>query len=199
MVSEPTRLCNTLSLCLTSNDTLVNTVSILPGISDRDIVSATVNLQPVVQKQVHRVMPLYRKADWIGYAKEQCEGLMKDHPSRTVEELWSSFKTVIHNWIAKFVRKTSLGTKKSLPWITQPVKRLIRKRNPLYCKQKSTKSTAVRHHFLKHRPLVTTKIRQSHDRYIEYILGISTLDQKDKNTDSSHTDPSRGSVFMLLT
>ena len=51
MVSKPTRLCNTLDLFLTSHDSLVNTVFVFPGISDHDIVSATVNLKPVIQRQ----------------------------------------------------------------------------------------------------------------------------------------------------
>ena len=116
MVSKPTWLRNTLEVFSTSNDSLVNTVFILPGISDHDIVSATVNLKLVIQRQVPSAMPLYREADWSdfkAYAKEQCEELIKDHPSRTVKELWSSFKRVIHNGIAKFVPKRPLATKKS--------------------------------------------------------------------------------------
>ena len=97
---------NTLDLFLTSNVSLVNTVSVhcvLPGIFDHDIVSAMVDLRPVIPKQLPCVMPLYSKADWTGfkaYAKEQCKEPIKDHPSKTVEELWSSFIRVIHNGIA---------------------------------------------------------------------------------------------------
>ena len=119
MVSEPTGLCNTVFLFLTNNDSLVNTVSILPGqwyIWPWYCLSHG-NLKPVVQKQVPLVMPLYREADWIGfkvYAKEKCEGLMKDHPSKTVEELWSAFKTVIHNGIRllNLYRKSPLVQRK---------------------------------------------------------------------------------------
>ena len=71
-------------------------------------------------------MPLYRNADWAAFkafAKDKCEELLKDHPSKSVEDLWSSFKSAIHNGIAKFVPSKILGTKKSLPWITQPIKK----------------------------------------------------------------------------
>ena len=80
--------------------------------------------KPIILKQVPRVMPLYRKVDWTAFkafAKDKCEEILKDHPS--VEDLWSSFKSVIHNGIAKFVPSKILGTKKSLPWITQPIKK----------------------------------------------------------------------------
>ena len=59
-------------------------------------------------------MPLYRKADWTAFkafAKDKCEELLKDHPSKSVEDLWSSFKSVIHNGITKFVPSKILGTK----------------------------------------------------------------------------------------
>ena len=59
MVSEPTRQDNTLDLFLTNNDSLVNKVTLLPGISDHDIVSCMVRFKPIILKQVPRVMPLY--------------------------------------------------------------------------------------------------------------------------------------------
>ena len=93
MVSEPTRQDNTLDLFLTNNHSLVSKVKILPGISDHDIVSCMVRFRPIILKQVPRVMPLYRKADWTafkGFAKDSCEELLKDHPSKSAEDLWSS-------------------------------------------------------------------------------------------------------------
>ena len=96
MVSEPTRQDNTLDLFLTNNDSLVSKVTILPGISDHDIVSCMVRFKPVILKQVPRVMLLYRKADWTAFkafAKDKCEELLKDHPSKSVEDLWSSSKS----------------------------------------------------------------------------------------------------------
>ena len=216
MVSEPTRQDNTLDLFLTNNDTLVSKVTILPGISvmvdlfltnndtlvskvtilpgisDHDIVSCMVRFKPIILKQVPRVMLLYRKADWTAFkafAKDKYEELLKDHPSKPVEDLWSSFKSVIHNGIAKFVPNKILGTKKSLPWITQPIKRLIRKRNKLFHKQKSSKSPSDRHHFLRVRQHIKMKIKQSYDLYIEDILSLnSNSDRKDQNTAIELTD-----------
>ena len=170
MVSEPTRQDNILDLFLTNNDSLVSKVTILPGISDHDLVSCIVRLKPIILKQIPRVMPLHRKADWTAFkafAKDKCEELLKDHTSKSVEDLWSSFKGVIHNGIAKFVPDKTLGTKKSLPWITQPIKRLITKRNTLFHKQKTSKS---RHHFLRVKQHIKMKKRQSYDLYIEDIL-----------------------------
>ena len=175
MVSEPThRQDNILDLFLTNNDALISKVTIPLGISDHDIVSCMVRLKPIILKQVPRVMPLYRKADWTAFASK-CEELLKDHPSKSVEDLhvWGCFKSVIHNGIAKFVPSKTLGTKKSHPWITQPIKRLIRKRNKLFHKQKSSKSPTDHHHFLRVKQHIKMKIRQSYDLYIEDILGFN--------------------------
>ena len=69
MVTSPTRGQNILDLFLTSNPTLIEKVSVLPGLSDHNIVMAEVNAKPTVMKQVPRNILLYKKADW-GQLKE---------------------------------------------------------------------------------------------------------------------------------
>ena len=64
MVTSPTRGQNILDLFLTTNPTLVDNVSITPGLSDHDIVLIQVNVKPEVLKQVHRNIYLYKKANW---------------------------------------------------------------------------------------------------------------------------------------
>ena len=53
-----------LDLFLTSNPTLIEKVSVLPGLSDHDIVMAEVNAKPTVMKQVPSDILLCKKADW---------------------------------------------------------------------------------------------------------------------------------------
>ena len=54
MVTSPTRGQNILDLFLTTNPTLVDNVSITPGLSDHDIVLIQVNVKPEVLKRVPR-------------------------------------------------------------------------------------------------------------------------------------------------
>ena len=61
MVTSPTRGQNILDLFFTTNPTLVNKTSILPGLSDHDIVLVEVNSRPEIIKQVPRDIPLYKK------------------------------------------------------------------------------------------------------------------------------------------
>ena len=55
---------NILDLFLTTNPTLVDNVSITPGLPDHDIVLTQVNVKPEVLKQVPCNIHLYKKADW---------------------------------------------------------------------------------------------------------------------------------------
>ena len=64
MVTSPTGGQNILDLFFTTNPTLVNKTSILPGLSDHDIVLVKVNSHPEIIKQVPCDTPLYNKANW---------------------------------------------------------------------------------------------------------------------------------------
>ena len=63
-MTSPTKGQNILDLFLTSNPTLIEKVSFLPGLSDHKIVMAEVNAKPTVMKQVPRNILLYKKTDW---------------------------------------------------------------------------------------------------------------------------------------
>ena len=64
MVTSPTRGQNILDLFFTSNPTVVNKVTVIPGLSDHDIVLAAVNSRPELIKQGPCDILLYKKADW---------------------------------------------------------------------------------------------------------------------------------------
>ena len=62
-MTSPTRGQNILDLFFTTNSTLVDNVSIIPGLSDHDIVLAKVNAKPEISKQIPQTILLYKKAD----------------------------------------------------------------------------------------------------------------------------------------
>jgi hypothetical protein len=64
IISGKTRDQNVLDLFLTSSHTHISKSSVIPGISDHDIVSVTADLKPNIVKQKPRNVPLYRKANW---------------------------------------------------------------------------------------------------------------------------------------
>ena len=52
-------------------------------------------------------------------------------------EIWLSLKTIIHKGISQFVPIKKIGSKRSLPWITQHIKRLIYTRDSLFQNHRS--------------------------------------------------------------
>ena len=116
MVSEPTRGDNTLHLFLKSNPTLVNELQIKPGLADHDVMVTTVNLKPKVTRQIPRNVPLYRKADWVSFKafmSEAASDILSNFQDKSVEEIWSAFKSYIHSGIKKFIPVKKIGSKRT--------------------------------------------------------------------------------------
>ena len=180
MVSKPTRGKNTLDLFLTSNYTLVNNVDVKPGISDHDLVFSGVFTKRIETGQPPRSAYLYRKADWGGfqtYMEKVKEEILASTNSKSVEELWILFKSSINEGLSKFVPCKKIGSKRSLPWITQEIKRLIRKRDSLYQMYKRSSRPKYRKQFVTTRHIVKAKIKQAYNSYLEDLLGVNNPDQ----------------------
>jgi hypothetical protein len=147
LVTEPTRGPNTLDLFITNNNTLINKVQVIPGISDHQAVLVEGDLSPIVNKQPKRQIPLYRKADWLHlreHVKIFVENLDMSDTTVSVNTLWQSFKTMLESGIAKYVPHRNARQKDSMPWITLKIKRLIRKKDKLYARFKH--SGLEKHH-----------------------------------------------------
>ena len=114
MVREPTRGGNILDLFLTTNHTLVESVSIIPGLSDHDIVRCTVNTKPKVTKNSPRRTLLYRKADWASlkiYMRSFCDSFLSSYEGKSVEVMWTEFKEALDSGIKKFIPSKLIGNK----------------------------------------------------------------------------------------
>ena len=83
------------------------------------------------------------------------------------------FKSAIDRGISKFVPIKRFGTKKSLSWIIQEIKRLARKRNKLFQLQRKTGKSKDRHHFKQVKYLVRSKFRSAYDNYLQDLLGLA--------------------------
>ena len=72
-----------------------------------------------------------------------------------------------------FPTKT-IQSKSSLPWITQSIRRLIRRRDDLYRKlKKKTGDLTFRNKFLSLRKSIKHKIKSSYNCYLEGLLGLN--------------------------
>ena len=118
-----------------------------------------------------------------------CEG-------RSVNSLREDFKTALQSGIQQYVPQRSISFKSSLPWITQDIKRTMRKRESLYDKYKKHRRPADRHAHLEYKQLANRKLKEAHNRYIEEILGITnSAEPNDSNSEpQTATDPQVNSL-----
>ena len=96
-----------------------------------------------------------------------------EHPNRSVEELWSDFVTALDTFSSKCIPLKIIRGKFSLPWITQNIRRQIRRRDDLYRKFKKTGDQKFRDKFLSLRKSIKHKIKASYNLYLKGLLGIT--------------------------
>ena len=177
LLTHPTRGDNILDLFLIDNPTLVKSVEIKPGIADHNAVLSEVFIKPQVYKQKPRLMYMYKKADWEGFENHMLsfqESFLVSHEGKSNNLLWDEFKGALQSGIEQFVPQRTVSTKPSLPWITQELKRSIRKRDSLYDNYKRLRRPSDRHAFVEARH----KLKQAHNRYIEDILGLTDTSEQ---------------------
>ena len=172
LVEEPTRRDNTLDLVFTNIPHLIPRVEILPGLSDHDAVFCEINIHPQKRKQLPRLVPLYKSADWEGLKREMEELLTtienrKD--SASTDELWTIFKDALHAAVKKYIPHKQARSKESKPWITPALRRLIRKRDRLY---KKMRKQGRQEHEAAYKELRREIQRQLRRSYWEYLNDI---------------------------
>ena len=181
VVTEPTRKDNVLDLFLTTNPTLINKVNCSPGLGDHDVVSAEALLKPTLHKQKPRKVFIFSKADWPtlkAKMKLYQQSFLSNHYGQTVEQLWTDFTTTLDKLVQECIPAKLIRGKSSLPWITQEIKRLIRKRDSLYRKFKRSGDSDIKTKFQTLRQQIKKKIKDSYQAYLENLLGLNDEDSK---------------------
>ena len=99
MVTEPTQITepssSILDLFFTNNDTLVNQVRVLPGISDHEAVFIESSLRPMKKKSSLRRVYKYRKAYYDNFRKDFqkfSEEFMEQVTTMDIQTMWNKFK-----------------------------------------------------------------------------------------------------------
>ena len=172
MVTQPTRHGNILDLFLTTNPTLIQQVRCKPGLSDHDMVIAHCSLTSIAQKEKPRKVPIFRKADWSKF-KSLLREYQQEFLTRSVEELWNDFTSTLDLYSSQCIPVKTFSGKKSFPWITQEIKRQIRKRIHFYKQFKKTGDQTFRSKVLALRKAIKSKIKLSHETYLEGLLGLN--------------------------
>jgi hypothetical protein len=175
---EPTRENNILDLFFTNKPSLMKTSSVIPGISDHEMVVVDCDISPKLNKKKPRKIFKYKNADWdkIKESANKFNETFLEQPSfnnRSIDENWALFKNFIFKSMDKFIPSKMTTSRYNLPWLTTPLKRQIKKKQKLYNKARSSKSPEDWAKYKRHKKGTQSAIKKSHWTYVETILNQS--------------------------
>ena len=186
VVTKPTRVTETTANILdpffTSNQTLINKVEVIPGISDHEAVFIESSLRPMRVKTPPRKVFQYRKADYEGMKhelkafKEEFDELAK---TEDVEQLWTRLKKKVHTLMESFIPANTLnGNKVHKPWISKQVKSLTRKCRKLFQRHRKTRKSKDVRLYKETKARLQKTERQSYWKFIDNIIEVGDPDQE---------------------
>ena len=104
------------------------------------------------------------------------QSFLANHLGKTVDELWKDFTNTLDKHSEECIASKLIHGKSSLPWITQEIKRLIRKRDRLYTRFKKSRDHDIRTKFQTLRQEIKKKMKDSYQVYLENLLGLTDDD-----------------------
>ena len=137
MQLKPTRQDSVLDLFMTNKPALVKEVSVLPGISDHDIVVVDTKHRMDINRKAPRNIKQWSKADWERIKTDTVnyqQTFLQEATERSVEENYSHFQNFMNTIMKKYVPEKPASSRRNLPWITPGVRRMCKKKQSLYNK-----------------------------------------------------------------
>ena len=171
-LSPTTREDNTLDLLITNNPSSSINVIVKPGISDHEVVLASLDVNIPRINQVRRKMPLFNKADWCRFPGQMISihnSIQDMAMTCSVDDLWSTFKQGIITGIEKYISHKFAKVRNCKPWVKKPLQRLIAKRNRHYSKYRATGSRYHKDKYKQTKAQVQKGVRSSYWAYVEDI------------------------------
>lgn len=138
LVNFPTRVTKTtssiLDLILTSEPDVVSSVTSTPGISDHDLIQATISLPFSRMRKQLKTIRDYKKADFdsINNALGSfLDEFLPDYLERSVQN-WDLFKAKVTELTAKHIPMKKVFSNTSAPWYNRYMNRLSNRKKRFY-------------------------------------------------------------------
>jgi hypothetical protein len=136
-------------------------------------------------KQIPREIPLYKKAEWDKLARHiraAGEVISEKASSASVNELWNILFEAIKTGIKQFIPHKTSKLKDSLPWMNTNIKKMIKRRDRLHRKKKTSRNfnrSSLQHQSIDEKIRVLNKTIQRDMRraYWAYIKSLITPDE----------------------
>ena len=172
---------NTLDLIFTNRPTAVISSTVVPGISDHDTPQIEFDIKPVRVIKKPREIPMYKKAKWEdlqSHAETVCSEVLNAPEDTNANELWRIFKNGLTEGVKLFIPTRHQKLNVDLPYITDEIKLLIRRRDRLYDRMKKARKSISTHmkaarletKYKKLKQNVQAKIRSSYWAYMESVI-----------------------------
>ena len=170
-----------LDLVATTCPQLISNVEVVPGISDHDIVLFDINMNPKVQRKPPHKIYNFNRADLDtlkACTEEFCKDFLESNPlNKSVDSNWSSIRDNLQSLMDSHVPSKMKSGKRNLPWITNSIKRQMRKRDRLFRLARKSNTTVSWRYFRQYRNSLTKTIKLAHVNYINNIIGESIVDR----------------------
>jgi hypothetical protein len=95
--------------------------------------------------------------------------------TRNITDNWKMIKTFLQQAVEKHAPSKICKGNKSLPWITQSIRRMIRKRNKLHKRAKETGSGRLTKKWKQLGSDIKSEITSSHNKYVANMIGKSSV------------------------
>ena len=138
LISQATRPTsnNILDLLIISSPNLIENIQAVPGLSDHLAIIFDVNLKPHMPMKPSRKVYQFHKADKISLkmkAKAFLDKFIKSDPTKNdIFTNWCTIKSILGNLLDDYVPYRTTKSGHNLTWITNDVKRSMRKRDRLF-------------------------------------------------------------------
>ncbi|KAI8518817.1 hypothetical protein Bbelb_020740 [Branchiostoma belcheri] len=179
-VQEPTRNGNLLVLVLVNNPNIIEKTTVVPGISDHDMVLVDVNLALKQYRKPKRKVYIRTQADEPAIKKDLTDYATNFHKrtqDMSVTQKWSDFKDKMKDTMNKHIPSKITSSRYNLPWFNRNLRRHCRKKQRLYNKAKKTGQEEDWNKYKRVKKGVQKSIRQAHSKYVADILGEAIVDK----------------------
>ena len=169
LVKFPIRAQNTLDLLFTTHPDSFLSCCPASGLSDHDAELATIQL-----KKAPRTVYLYKLADWYTVTEKLLNLShtyfeLKQLSSQSLEENWTFFIE-----IQDHTPTETLSTRTHLPWMSNALKRLIRKKQRVYNRARCHHRNANWSEYKSLQKEVNRKLKHQHKSYVMNLISTSS-------------------------
>ena len=188
-VKTSTRGDNILDLLLTNRPNSIVQSQVIPGISDHDTALVELEVTPIRIMKKPREIPLFKSALWDDFRDSialKGQEITSTPPDADVNSLWCTLRDALIDGTKKFIPHKRSKSKIDLPYLTSPLRRLIRRRDRLYDKIKKLQrnisnhasAAALKSRYKRLKAQVQSEVRRAYWAYIEKVIMPLDTDKK---------------------